>query len=266
MQLGLDGRVALVSGASKGIGRAIAIALAAEGAHVAVNGRDGGDLEAVVGEIRSAGGTAEAVAADVSDAADCERLVRETRSRLGEIDILVNNAGSTGRVVGFEELTDDEWRDLFELNVMSAVRLSRAVIDGMSQRGWGRVINISSESGLQPDPFMPHYNMTKAALINLTKSLSKAHGSDGVLVNTVSPATIRTPLVEGMFEDAAREQGVSVEEAERRFLSETRPHIVMERAGEPEEAAKAVVFLASEAASFVTGSNYRVDGGSVAHQ
>lgn len=266
MELGLDGKVALVSGASKGIGRAIAIALAAEGARVAVNGRDEADINAVVKEIRSAGGVAEAMVADVSDAGDCERLVERTRSRLGEVDVLVNNAGSTGRQVGFEELSDEEWRDLFELNVMSVVRLSRAVVSGMSGRGWGRIVNVGSESGLQPDPFMPHYNMTKAALINLTKSLSKAHGSDGVLVNTVSPAATRTPLVEGMFEEAAREQGVSAEEVEKQFLAGTRPHIVLERAGEPEEVAKVAVFLASDAASFVTGSNYRVDGGSVAHQ
>jgi NAD(P)-dependent dehydrogenase (short-subunit alcohol dehydrogenase family) len=266
LQLGLEGRVALVSGSSKGIGRAIAAALAAEGAHVAVNGRDEGDMESVVEEIRSAGGTAEAISADVSEASGCDKLVMETRSRLGEIDVLVNNAGSTGRIVGFEELTDEEWREVFELNVMSAVRLSRGVIGGMSDRGWGRIVNLGSESGLQPDPFMPHYNMTKAALINLTKSLSKAHGSDGVLVNTVSPATIRTPQIRTMLEDMAREQNVSVEEAERGFLSETRPHIVMERSGEPEEVAKAVVFLASEATSFITGSNYRVDGGSIAHQ
>lgn len=266
MQLGLRGRVALVSGASKGIGRAIAVALAAEGAHVAVNGRDEPDMNSIVKEIRSAGGAAEAIAADVSDAGGCEKLVAQTRSRLGEVDILVNNAGSTGRQVGFEELTDEEWRELFELNVMSAVRLSRAVVGGMSERGWGRIVNVGSESGTQPDPFMPHYNMTKAALINLTKSLSEAHGSDGVLVNTVSPAATRTPLVEGMFEEAARDQGVSAREAERRFLAETRPHIVLERAGEPGEVAKVAVFLASEAASFVTGSNYRVDGGSVAHQ
>lgn len=266
MRLGLDGKVVLVSGASKGIGRAIALALAAEGAHVAVNGRDESDINSLVKEIRSADGTAEAIAADVSEATGCERLVEQTRSRLGDVDILVNNAGSTGRQVGFEELSDEEWRDLFELNVMSAVRLSRAVVSGMSSRGWGRIINVGSESGLQPDPFMPHYNMTKAALINLTKSLSKAHGSDGVLVNTVSPAATRTPLVEGMFEEAAREQGVTAAEAERQFLAQTRPHIVLERAAEPEEVARVAVFLASEAASFVTGSNYRVDGGSVAHQ
>ena len=266
MDLGLDGRVVLVTGASKGIGKAVAAALAAEGCRVVLCARGEEDLEVTVEEITASGGEAHAVAADVSDVKEAERLVEETKSHYGSVEILVNNAGSIGCPAAFEELSDEEWTELLELNVMSAVRISRAVIPGMQERGWVRIINISSESGIQPDPFMPHYNLTKAALINLTKSLSKAYGPDGILVNTVSPATIRTPLVEGMFEEMANEQGISSKEAEQQFLRETRPHIVLGRPGEPEEAAAAVVFLASEAASFITGSNYRVDGGSVASQ
>ncbi len=214
MDLGLDGRVALVTGASKGIGKAIAAALAAEGCRVVLCARGREDLEAAEREITASGGEAHAVAADVSDAKEVERLVEETKSHYGSVEILVNNAGSIGRPGSFEELSDEEWTEL----------------------------------------------------LNLTKSLSKAYGPDGILVNTVSPATIRTPLVEGMFEEMANEQGISSKEAEEQFLRETRPHIVLGRPGEPEEAAAAVVFLAFEAASFITGSNYRVDGGSVASQ
>jgi len=150
------------------------------------------------------------------------------------------------------------------LNLFSLVWITRALIPFMKKQKWGRIINVASESGIQPDPEMAHYNAAKAAVINLTKSLSKAYASEGILVNTVSPAFIRSPLVEGMLNDMARKRGVSAEEAERRFLAEHRPHIVLKRAGDPEETVSMVLLLASEAASFMTGANYRVDGGSVA--
>lgn len=146
----------------------------------------------------------------------------------------------------------------------AAARVTRAALPYMRERKWGRIINVASESGVQPDPFMAHYNASKSALINLTKSLSKAYAAEGILVNAVSPAAIRTPLVEGMFEQAAREQGITTEDAESDFLTQNRPHIEIGRVGEPEEVGAVVAFLASEAASFVNGSNYRVDGGSVA--
>lgn len=264
MELGLEGKVALVTGASKGIGKAIADALAAERCRVVLCARGEDDLEAAAEGIRETGGEALAVATDMSDADAIKELVGKTNAAFGGADILVNNAGGTGRTLAFDELTDEDWTEVLELNILSAVRLTRAVLPGMREKRWGRVINIASESGIQPDPFMPHYNASKAALINLTKSLSKAYAADGILVNAVSPAMVRTPLVEGMFEDMAQERGISKEEAEAAFLRETRPHIVLERPGEAEETAAVVVFLASEAASFVTGSNYRVDGGSVA--
>jgi 3-oxoacyl-[acyl-carrier protein] reductase len=144
------------------------------------------------------------------------------------------------------------------------VRITRAALPHMQKQKWGRVINISSESGTQPDPMMPHYNASKAALNNLTKSLSKAYGKDGILVNTVSPAFIRTPLVDEMLGRQAKASGITVDEAERNFLRELRPNIVLGRAGKSDETAGIVVFLASEQATFITGSNFRVDGGSVA--
>jgi 3-oxoacyl-[acyl-carrier protein] reductase len=267
VELGLAGKVALVTGSSKGIGFAIAEALAREACKVVLNARNPADLESAAARIRKAAPSAAVhmVASDVAAPGGSERAVAETVSHFGAIHILVNNAGGVGRFGAFAELTDDEWLAVFQLNVMSAVRASRAALPHMQRQKWGRIINISSESGTQPDPFMPHYNASKSALNSLTKSLSKAYGADGILVNTVSPAFIRTPLVDEMLANQAKSRGLSsVDEAERVFVREFRPNIVFGRAGRPEETAGIVVFLASEQASFITGSNYRVDGGSVA--
>jgi 3-oxoacyl-[acyl-carrier protein] reductase len=169
-----------------------------------------------------------------------------------------------GAFAPFEKLTDDDWLQILNFNLLSAVRAIRAVLPHMQKQKLGRIINISSESGTQPDAFMPHYNASKAALNNLTKSLSKAFASDGILVNTVSPAFIMTPLVSDMLGKLAQEQGLSPEQMTAQFLATNRPHIELKRPGESEEVASAVVFLASVQASFITGTNLRVDGGSVA--
>ncbi len=264
MELGLKGKVALVTGSSMGIGRSIAVALAREGVQVAINSRHANELESAAAEIRAAGETVHPVVADVTAAEDVKRMVDETVRRFGTIHILVNNAGGAGRFGSFDDLTDDEWLGAFNLNVLSAVRATRAALPHMQKQKWGRIINISSESGVQPDPMMPHYNASKSALNSLTKSLSKAYGKDGILVNTVSPAFIRTPLLDGLLEREARSRGITVDQAEKVLLREFRPNILLGRAGRSDETAGIVVFLASEQASFITGSNYRVDGGSVA--
>ena len=263
MHLGLEDKVAIVSGASKGIGKAIALELAREGCRVVLSARGEEELQQAASEVGEAG-DALALPADVTKPSDAEKLVKETVDRYAKIDILVNNAGGVGRAAAFEELSDEEWFEVIDLNLFSVVRLTRAVLPHMRQQGWGRIINVASESGIQPDPFMPHYNASKAALINLTKSLSKAYGEQGILVNAVSPAFVMTPLVESMLADEAEKRGVSVEEAEAAFIEENRPNIIVRRAGTSEETAAVVAFLASERASFVAGSNYRVDGGSVA--
>lgn len=265
MELGLKGKVVLVTGASKGIGKAIAASFAAEGAKVAIAARSSADLEKAPDEIaKSTGAEVMSVAADSTKAEDIIRMTNEVVKRFGTVHVLVNNAGGVGAFAPFEKLTDDDWLQILNFNLLSAVRAIRAVLPHMQKQKWGRIINISSESGTQPDAFMPHYNASKAALNNLTKSLSKAFASDGILVNTVSPAFIMTPLVSDMLGKLAQEQGLSPEQVTAQFLATNRPHIELKRPGESEEVASAVVFLASEQASFITGTNLRVDGGSVA--
>jgi 3-oxoacyl-[acyl-carrier protein] reductase len=264
MELGLKGKVAVVTGSSKGIGYSIASALAHEGCQVVISARSKDDLEKAAAAMQGAGGNVHSIVADVNKPDDIKRLIDETVKKFGTIHILVNNAGGIGRFAPFEDLTDEEWMALSQLNLLSAVRACRAALPWMQKQKWGRIINISSESGTQPDALMPHYNASKAALNNLTKSLSKAYGKDNILVNTVSPAFIRTPLVEEMLAEQARLHGLSVELAERNFLAENRPNIVLGRAGKSDETAGIVVLLASEQSSFITGANYRVDGGSVA--
>ncbi len=265
MDLGLRNKVVLVTAASQGIGRAIAEAFAAEGSKVAITGRRADELQKAAREIIAAT-KAEVVAitADASKADDNIRMVDEVVKRFGTIHLLVNNAGGVGAFAAFHDLTDDDWLEVLNLNVMSAVRATRAALPHMQKQKWGRIINISSESGTQPDGFMPHYNASKAAMNNLTKSLSKAYATEGILVNTVSPAFIMTPLLSSMLQKMADEKGISLDEAIAEFLAKNRPHIEVKRPGESAEVAAAVVFLASEQASFINGTNLRVDGGSVA--
>ena len=266
MELGLEGKVAVVTGSSKGIGKAIALELAREGCRVVLSARGENDLEEAAEEVRRSGavGDVAAVAADVTKADEAQRLIDETVARFGTVDILVNNTGGTGRRSPFHELSDGEWFEILDLNLISAVRMTRAVLPHMQRQRWGRIINVASESGTQPSAMKPHYNAAKAALINLTKSLSKAYGEHGILVNAVSPATTITPSVEDLIAQEARRKNVPLNEKEAAFVRENKPDIVAGRLGRPEETAWVVVFLASERASFVTGANYRVDGGSVA--
>jgi len=265
MDLGLKDKVVLVTAASQGIGRAIAEAFAAEKAKVAITARRGDHIQKAAQEIGQGSGTEViGIAADASKAEDNIRMVDEVVRRFGTVHVLVNNAGGVGAFARFDQLTDEDWLDVLNLNVMSAVRATRAALPHMQRQKWGRVINVSSESGTQPDAAMPHYNASKAAMNNLTKSLSKAYAKDGILVNTVSPAFIMTPLLRDMLQKMAQEQGVSFQQAVDGFLATNRPHIELKRPGEPEEVASAVLFLASGRASFIAGANLRVDGGSVA--
>ncbi len=262
MDLGLKEKVVLVTGASRGIGKAIAAAFAAEGSLVVLNARHQQELAQVAQEIQQHGGHALGIAADLTNASEVQRLVKQALAHFGTIQVLVNNVGGADKLAPFEEISDEDWINVFQLNVLSTVRLIRATVPSMQRQHWGRIINISSESGTQPYPVMQHYTAAKAAITNLSKSLSKAYARDGILVNTVSPALTWTPLVEQLFAAQAKAQGITPQEFKQAFVRDSR--IELGRPGTPEEVASAVVYLASEAASFITGTNLRVDGGTIA--
>lgn len=260
MQTGLKEKVVLVTGASRGIGKGIAAAFAAEGSSLVIISRQQEELEQVARELQQYDGQILPIAADVTRAGEAQRLVQAALDHFGSIHVLVNNVGGAAKLAPFEEITDEDWINIFQLNVLSTVRLIRAAAPVMQQQHWGRIINIASESATQPYPLMPHYTSSKAALVTLTKSLSKNYAGDGILVNTVSPALTRTPLIEQIFASQAREHGITPQEVEQGFVQ----GIALGRAGTPAEVGSAVVFLASEGASFITGANLRVDGGAIA--
>jgi 3-oxoacyl-[acyl-carrier protein] reductase len=263
MDLGLRGRTAIVTGASKGIGRAIALTLVEEGTQVVVSARGQAGVDEVVAEIAKAGGIAIGVAADMSAEGAAAKLVSAAVDRFGKVDILVNNAGGQRRRARWDELTDQDFLDAYTDNVLSVVWMVRAVLPSMRAQRWGRIINIVSEVATQPDRVSQHYNASKAAELNLTKSLSMALGRDGILVNAVAPGLISTPSVEDDFARGAREQNRSIADVKADFFRKYKAGVVLGRAGESSEVAAIVALLASERCAYVTGSNYRVDGGSV---
>lgn len=264
MDLQLNDKNAIVTGGSKGIGKGITAALAKEGCNVSICARHRDELQATADELTNSESEIIAIQADLTKEEDIEKVVNKTAEAFGSIDILVNNAATIGQSGTFENTSLEEWRNLFELNLFAVVSISRKVIPFMKKQSWGRIINISSENGSQPYPDMVHYSASKGALNNFSKSLSKQYADDGILVNTVSPAFVMSPLVENMMQESADEEGISSEEAIERFLSEQRPHIEVKRPGTVEEVGPLIAFLASEKASFINGANYRIDGGSVA--
>lgn len=260
MELGIAGKVALVTGASRGIGRAIALALASEGASVMLCARGRHLLDEVAGEIEALGSTAAVIAADVSTVEGAHTAVGASLERFGRIDVLINNAGK-GSPKPLEELTEEDWRASFELNFMSAVRLSLACVPHMREHGGGRIINISSRVGREPDPYFAPYAAAKAALINVSKSLATAFSGEGILTNCIVPGLVRTDAVEEAAAASAAATGKTVEEVFEATLRK-RP-IPAGRLGEPEDIAGLVVFLASTHARWITGSCFTVDGGIV---
>lgn len=263
MDLGIHGKVALITGASRGIGKAIALELAKAGCHCVITARGQQGLDAAVEEIKKAGVQVVAVASDINKDADRQKILQEALKTFDSIDILVNNAGGIDKVLSFEEIDYDRWVKMFDWNVFSVVEMIKLVLPVMAKNKWGRVINIASESGLQPDALFPHYNAAKAAILNLTKSLSKVYAKDGILVNAVSPAFIYSEQVQKRAAEQAQKIGQTTDQVISEFMEKNRPTIELKRMGQPEEVAAAVAFLASQQASFILGSNLRVDGGSV---
>jgi 3-oxoacyl-[acyl-carrier protein] reductase len=252
MELGLQGKVAVITGGSQGIGRATALRLAAEGARIVVCARGRTLLDQTADAIHAAGCAVHTVAADVSDAEDCVRVVSEAVAAFGGIDILVNNAGtaSTGE---FESLTDLTWQDDFDLKLFGAIRLIRLVAPRLRARGGGRIVNVTNIGAKQPAAGSMPTTVTRAAGLPMTKALSKEYAPHGILVNAVCIGLVRA----GQHERSAARQGVDLEE----FYRDMAKHVPLGRVGRAEEAANVIAFLASEAASYVTGTSINIDGG-----
>ena len=263
MDLGIKGRVAVVTGAKSGMGRSTAEHLLREVVHVVLADKEGPDLEATAEEL-SAPGQVRAVQADLSEAKGIEVLAAFANMAFEDKPtILVCAAGITGASGDFLELTDDDWLEAIQTDLMAGDHAARAFIPHMRQAGWGRVVLFSSEDAVQPYIEELPYAAAKAGVLNLAKGLSKAYGPDGVLVNAVGPAFIATPMTDAQMEKKSKEKGISFDEAIKLTLDEERPGIVAKRRGKAEEVAAAVTFLCSERASFINGEFLRVDGGSV---
>ena len=263
MDLGIKGKVAIVTGGTSGIGRATVELLLQEGVKVAILNRSPDDLRQAASELSHLGEVL-AVEADLTQPDAIESAKRQVLEQFGTVHILVHAAGITGAVGDFLSISDEDWYKTIEIDLMAAVRTCRAFIPVMQQEQWGRVVLVGSEDAVQPYIEDSPYCACKAAVLNLAKNLSKSYGKDGVLVNTVSPAFIETALTDATLKARAEERGVSFDQALDSFLKENRPHIELHRRGKVEEVAGVIAFLCSERSSFVLGSNWRVDGGSVA--
>jgi 3-oxoacyl-[acyl-carrier protein] reductase len=266
MDLGLRGRGCVVTGSSRGIGRETARLLCAEGADVLLVARSEEDLVEAADECaaagESAGGRAESLAADVTDSAAAERIVSEANARLGQLDVLVNNAG-TARWRDLDDVPDEDWYEAWELNVMAPMRLMRATIPAMRERGWGRIVNVSSSAGKRPSASMPEYSVAKAAELSLSRLYADRFAADGVLVNAICPGPVKSELWigEGGLADQSKEaDGHENREAALESAASKRP---IGRLAEVGEIAGAIVFLCSEQASYASGAAWSVDGGTV---
>ena len=253
MDLGLKDRVAVVTGASYGLGEAMAQRLVEEGAHVVICARG---EEQLTRTAQALGPQALAVRADVSKAADIQTLFDTTVQQFGTLDILVNNAGWYHLSQGLG-LSDEEWQDNLDINLFSVIRCSRLAVPLMQKQKWGRIINIASIFGKQPNAGLIDYNTTKAAIISLSKTLADELAKDNILVNAVCPGPTRTPLWDGLAKT------LNPDDPDGMMNDFATAHIPLGRFGRPEEIADLVAFLCSERAGFITGAAYDIDGGMV---
>lgn len=252
---GLAGRVAVVTGGSAGIGAATVRALAEAGAVVAFSGRNGDAIAALERDASERGCRVLGIAADMSSTDEIDAFLQRAQDELGAVDVLVNNVGVEGRG-SFLRASDDDWRQVFETNLISAVHTTRAVLGGMRERGWGRVVMVSSIAAKAPGGPVT-YAASKAAMLAASKSLALNYGRSGILINAVLPGAIMTPMWERASEEIAKASGTTAEEV----LAGMAKRVPLGRYGTPEEIAGVIVFLASDAASYINGAAIAVDGG-----
>ncbi len=257
MDLGLRDRVCLVTGSSSGIGLETARLLALEGARVVVNGRDSERVE----HARREAGAALGVVADLAVPSASAELVAQTEREVGPVDCLVNNVGAAYQI-SFEELTDEQWNSMWQLNIMSYVRCIRAVLPTMKAAGRGVIVNVSSTAGKRPSTAMPNYSVTKAAVLSLSRLVADLHAKDGIRCNAIAPGPTATPAWLGAG-GLADQQGARSAKTRDEVLTAVGAGRPLGRLAEPEEIASVIVFLCSDRASYVTGSAWSADGGTV---
>lgn len=259
MDLQLKNKLALVSGSTAGIGQAIATALAQEGARVIVNGRKQEAVDKVVAELKaSTGADVLGFAGDLSQA----DVANEVAQRYPDVEILVNNLGIF-EPKAFEEIPDEDWKRFFDVNVLSGVRLARLFLPSMKRANWGRIIFISSESGVQIPAEMVHYGMTKTAQIAVARGIAESVAGTGITVNSVLPGPTKSRGVGDFVDSLAKADGKSAEQVEKDFFEHVRPTSLIKRFATTEEVASLVAYVASPLASATTGAALRVDGGVV---
>jgi 3-oxoacyl-[acyl-carrier protein] reductase len=266
VDLGLSGRACVVTGATRGIGLATSRLLCAEGADVLLVARTEDRLIAAADECAAAGeqagGRAESLAADVTDPEAPERIVREAEQRLGQVDVLVNAAG-TAKWRDLDDVPEEDWYAAWEINVMAPMRLMRTAVPGMRERGWGRIVNVSSTSGKRPSAAMSEYSVAKAAELSLSRLFADRYAKDGVLINAICPGPVKAELwmeEGGLLDQSMELSGESSREQALETAGSKRP---IGRLAEPGEIAGAIAFLCSEHASYTSGAAWSVDGGTV---
>jgi 3-oxoacyl-[acyl-carrier protein] reductase len=263
MDLKLVDKHALVTGSTSGIGAEIARTLAREGVKVVVHGRDRGRANQVAAEIEAEGGQAAVAVGDLMTTEGVEAVIKAARQTVGHVDILVNNAGgsNSSMVSGWFETPAEEWMDSYRQNALPAVRLAQAFVPAMRERGWGRVIQISSRNAISAYAQFGPYGAAKAALNNLTLSLSKALAGTGVTSNGIMPGLIYTPLVDPWFKALAKQLGSDDPKVGEDFALKNVLQQTVARVGQPRDIAVAVCFIASPLSDFMTGTTFRIDGG-----
>ncbi|HEY6532462.1 MAG TPA: SDR family NAD(P)-dependent oxidoreductase [Acidimicrobiales bacterium] len=259
--MGVNDRVVVVTGASKGIGRAAALQFAQEGAHLVLNARGADDLDRVADEARGHGGRVVTAVADLADDAGAARVAEVALAEFDRIDVLVNNVGGGGDPKRILKLSASDWQDGFERNFFSSVRATAACLPSMLDQGWGRIVHVASTYGIEPGPFFGPYSAAKAALLNYSKNVARAYSAQGVLSNCVVPGVTITPRVAETAAAAAEAQDATPDEVMAKMME--RDPVAIGRFGEPDEVAAAIVFLASGAASWITGAALAVDGGTL---